>query len=568
MKQIFTFCVGFCLLALCSQTSKAQNIIVTSAENQNVGTFITNNLLGDGIYIFNATFNDGQTTINQPQVGTFDPNGYLNLQMTAGVIMTTGNIDVAPGPNNSNGQSNAVSNPYVDPLMEPMATNTIRECATIDFDFVSMSSYVSFNYCFASEEYPEYVGSGFNDIFAFLLTGPDPTTMQERTWNIATIPGTVTEENPDGIAVAINSVNPGQPGSAGNASVGYYQFSQYYESNPSNATGIQYDGFTRKLAAEAVIMPCELYHMHISICNLGDMNYDSGVFLEANSFQSNISSIGLSRPGIDTIQRSCPLVLPLTLSQTSFDKAYVDITFGGNAVNGTDYIVTSDSGALINAQNHGMYITNGQNSLTVACKAGAYLAQPKTLDIYYEMSLCEIFPSLKVRDTMHMLLMENKPLQLRDTTIKANNVCLNVGVGVQTGNPTQFQWIPSTGIDHPDQQYSSAFIYRDSEYKVVGTDAQGCVNDTAKVKIIITHNGATGIDEATDANIKVYPNPIDNILNIEGEGIRNIEIWNTEGSMLYRGNETAISTDFLPAGVYIIRINTNNGTAIRKAVKK
>ncbi len=569
MKQVFTLCMSLCFLAGFSMTIKAQNIIVTSAENQSVASFINNNLVGDGIYIFNAKFNDGQTIINQPQVGTFDPNGYNDLEMTAGIIMTTGNIDVAPGPNNSTGKANAVSNPYSDPLMQPLATNTIRGCATLDFDFVSMSDYVSFNYCFASEEYPEYVGSGFNDVFAFMLTGPDPSTMQEKTWNIAIIPGTVSEENPDGIAVAINSVNPGQPGSAGNANVGYYQYSQYYQANAPNTQGIQYDGFTRKLAAEAVIMPCEMYHMHISICNVGDNSFDSGVFLEANSFSSNISSIGLARNGIDTVQRSCPLIIPLSLSEVSFDNAYLRMSFGGNAVNGVDYTCKSDSGAVINTQNPGMYISNNQNYFTIECKNGANLAQPKSLDIYFEMSLCQLFPNLIVRDTMHMVLMENKVIKLRDTTIKANNVCLNVGVEVQQGQlPLQFQWIPSTGIDNPDQQYSSAFIYRNSTYKVVATDMQGCSNDTATVNIVISHNGTVDIDDAQNSTIQVYPNPMEDILNIEGEAIEHVEIWNMEGKCVYNGNAGHIATHNMTTGVYIVRIATATGTTIRKIVKK
>ena len=195
MKKLITvFCALLCLAAsVC-----AQNVTVTNALGQMPATFINNNLLGGGVYIFNAKYNNTTSPINYQNIGTFQANGFGGLMMDHGIIMTTGNISVAPGPNSQTGASSAIDGYYSDPEMAPIATASVTSCATLDFDFVCLSSYVSFNYTFASEEYPEYVCSNFNDVFAFFLTGPDPETGEEVTRNIAIIPGTVTDSTPDG----------------------------------------------------------------------------------------------------------------------------------------------------------------------------------------------------------------------------------------------------------------------------------------------------------------------------------------------------------------------------------
>ena len=304
MKKLFTL---FCAMAFAGIGLQAQNIQVTNAVGQSPATFVANNLLGEGVYVFNVKFNNSSNYITSPTIGTFNANGYGGLQMQRGIIMTTGNVNLAPGPNNASGASTPVTGYYTDPEMEIVATSEITSCSSLDFDFVSLTNSFIFNFCFASEEYPEYVCSNYNDVFAFFITGPDPVTLEERTWNIALIPGTVSDTTPNGIAVAINSVNPGQAGGAGGGGVGcYYDYASYYVDNDYDYNGdpidgVQYDGYTSKMAATTEILPCVQYHMHISVCNVGDNAFDSGVFLEGNSFSSPSAAIGLSHPDLDTL---------------------------------------------------------------------------------------------------------------------------------------------------------------------------------------------------------------------------------------------------------------------------
>ncbi|MEM9023126.1 MAG: choice-of-anchor L domain-containing protein, partial [Bacteroidota bacterium] len=151
-----------------------------------------------------------------------------------------------------------------------------NDAAILFFDFIPSSDTVKFNYVFASEEYPEFVNQGVNDVFGFFISGPGINgPFANNAENIALIPGTVTP-------VSIDDVNPGLN-------------SQFYVSNGANANGsgdtinnpdVQYDGFTVVLQAVAEVVPCDTYNIRLAIADGGDFVWDSGVFLEAGSFTS------------------------------------------------------------------------------------------------------------------------------------------------------------------------------------------------------------------------------------------------------------------------------------------
>src|SRR6185436_9045314 len=83
-----------------------------------------------------------------------------------------------------------------DPSLDALVPGYETFDATIlEFDFVCDNpTAISFQYVFGSEEYNEWVGSPFNDVFGFFLNGV----------NIATVP---TICSSGGIPVAINNVN-------------------------------------------------------------------------------------------------------------------------------------------------------------------------------------------------------------------------------------------------------------------------------------------------------------------------------------------------------------------------
>ncbi len=76
-----------------------------------------------------------------------------------------------------------------------------------------------------------------------------------------------------------------------------------------------------------------------------------------------------------------------------------------------------------------------------------------------------------------------------------------------------------------------------------------------------------GVDELENT-LKVYPNPTSNVLNVEGEGMDNIEVYNTIGqrvmSIEVTGNSTQINTESLNNGVYFLRIMANDGNVLNR----
>ena len=278
----------FLLLIVCGFRAASQNanLTVQSLAGMHVDSILQHHLVGEGVVITNGKFNNNSGNVTSSQIGTFNRNNFTTFPFATGLVMTTGNVSVAAGPNNAYDASSSTGvSAYYDPSLSSIATDALGHCATLEFDFQTNSDSFAFRYVFGSEEYCEYVNTEYNDVFAFLLTGPDPVTLIQTTRNVAVIPGSVSYANPNGLPVAINNVNHGFHSAESSGPGTNPSYSQYFIHNNA-VNGIQYDGYTVALTAHGNVQPCQNYHMKLSIGNVGDNNYDSGVFLEEHSFES------------------------------------------------------------------------------------------------------------------------------------------------------------------------------------------------------------------------------------------------------------------------------------------
>ncbi|MBL4752750.1 MAG: choice-of-anchor L domain-containing protein [Flavobacteriales bacterium] len=264
----------------------AQLIVGNSFPNNSPDSLVQNVLIANGITITNVLFNGSAaipTGADSNAIGYFD-GSISNLGIAFGVIMNTGNIYDAPGPNNSGSDGVDIGMPG-DADLTTLAGFATFDAAILEFDFVTTGSNVFFKYAFASEEYNEFVCSGFNDVFGFFLSGPGIAgPFSNNAMNIALIPGSST-------FVAINTVNNGTVGSAGQAGgcggigdPGLNNALYFVDNEAPGQQSIQYDGFTVPLITTYTVTPGQMYHLKIAIADAGDGIFDSGLFLEGGSF--------------------------------------------------------------------------------------------------------------------------------------------------------------------------------------------------------------------------------------------------------------------------------------------
>ncbi len=179
-----------------------------------------------------------------------------NLPFTDGIILSTGNaLDgmLSPNTTGSLGTNNGLDG---DADLMTDETETF-DATSLEFDFTAISESISFRYWFGSEEYPEWIESQFKDRMAIFISGGQFTDPL----NIATLA--------DGTAVGVETVNQ-------NTNSDFFQWNEY-------GALPQYDGFTTALEAIATGLTLgETYHIKIVIADVGDAEYDSGIFIEAN----------------------------------------------------------------------------------------------------------------------------------------------------------------------------------------------------------------------------------------------------------------------------------------------
>lgn len=327
------------LTLLFATVAKVDYAQLITNSGQTPANLVANTLVGSGVAVSNVVYNGDPDAI-----GSFDGSA-TNIGLDGGVILTTGTVLNAgggiggpQGPHGPNDASNAgVDNnrPGYQPLTNLAGADTYN-AAILEFDFVPQSDTVRFRYVFGSEEYPEYVDGGFNDAFAFFISGPGIP----GTYNMATIPG-------GGGPVAIDNINNGSSNTGPCQNCAYYIENGTGSNAPYNASPfyVQYDGFTVVMEAISPVECGETYHLVIAIADAGDGAFDSGIFLEANSL-SSFAPISMDASlALDafsdgfTMAEGCETAT-VTISRPqnmAQDALSIPVIVSGTATEGTDY---------------------------------------------------------------------------------------------------------------------------------------------------------------------------------------------------------------------------------------
>lgn len=217
---------------------------------------INSRLAGPGVTITGGTLHHGNRNL---QIALFQGGYAAGLEIDQGVFFGTGSnqniLDFGSG-------GGAISyDPQYDSDLQRLAADETYDVVSYSFNvkIANTATKLSITYQFGSKEYPEFVGTEYNDVFGFFVSGPGISGTQ----NLAKLP--------NGEPTSINTVNANEQ-------------SQLFINNEAypRPVAVQLDGITKAITFDITdLIPGEIYTFKIAIADVSDELFDSGVFIKS-----------------------------------------------------------------------------------------------------------------------------------------------------------------------------------------------------------------------------------------------------------------------------------------------
>jgi hypothetical protein len=217
------------------------------------------NIFGDGIVVTGATFS-----------GDDDSSGiYTNGDTVApgvtpgdtGIILSTGDaVDFT----NSSGQSNQSTSTSTntqginnDSQLNAAAGAGTRDAAILDIDFIPTGDVMTMQFVFASEEYPEFQNSVYQDFVGIWING----SLVD-------------------MSVGDGDTDPGNINGTNNQNL--------YVDNTNDQYNTEMDGFTVTLTLTIPVVSLATNSIRIAIADVSDSSYDSNLLIAGGSVQTAV----------------------------------------------------------------------------------------------------------------------------------------------------------------------------------------------------------------------------------------------------------------------------------------
>lgn len=220
------------------------------------------NIFGDGVVVTGATF-----------FGDNDSSGiYTNGDAIApgvtpsdtGVILSTGDAEDFT---NSNGQSNQSTNTSTNTSgvnnngqLNAAAGARTFDAAILDVDFIPTGDFLTMQFVFSSEEYPEFQNSIYQDFVGVWINGTQVD-----------------------VAVGNGDADPGNVNSTNNENL--------YVDNTNDQFNTEMDGFTVTLTLTIPVISGEVNSIRIAIADVSDSSFDSSLLIAGDSVQTEIIAL-------------------------------------------------------------------------------------------------------------------------------------------------------------------------------------------------------------------------------------------------------------------------------------
>lgn len=233
---------GMTLVAAVATSSPASAALITPNTN---AVDLANTLISQPQFLSSASFATGPssgsaTGVAGPGVGNDFPTDGPSFS-----VLTTGDVAIADPPNDSSSSGTGNSTTFRD----------VNDVTTLKVDVSIPSNYncIGFDFTFYSEEFPEFVGSRFNDFFLAELDRNDWTYNTDS--NAVTAPGNFAYDT-NGAQLTVNTAL-----------------------GSNQDTGLEYDGSTVTLRARTPITAGN-HSVYFTVADAGDHIYDTAVFLD------------------------------------------------------------------------------------------------------------------------------------------------------------------------------------------------------------------------------------------------------------------------------------------------
>jgi hypothetical protein len=248
-------------LHICADLTDMGAGMATGAEigyNANASALaMANEIFGSGVTVNSATYS-GPTNSS-----AIYSNGNLTggvAPSNNGVILSTGNVQSFTqsngDPNRSGGTSTNTNNSTDNnAAFNSLTGGTSYDAVWLDVNFTPTGNTMKMTFVFASEEYPEYINSSFNDAVGVWING-------------TLVPVTVGNGK-----VSVNNVN------------GSTQESLFIN-NTNDAYNTEMDGFTAKLTLTIPVNAGVPNTIRIGIADGGDSGWDSNLLIARDSVQT------------------------------------------------------------------------------------------------------------------------------------------------------------------------------------------------------------------------------------------------------------------------------------------
>lgn len=221
---------------------------------------MANKIFGDGVSVINASYNGWSEAS-----GIFMKGNAIAPELTPsdrGVILSTGRAsDVTQSSGEANQSANTTTNTSGidnDPDFNALAGANTYDGSVLEVAFIPTGTTYSLHFVYASEEYPEFVNSVFNDLV-----------------------GVWVNDMPVDVAVgggnsSIETINGGNN-------------TNLYRSNTDAQFNTEMDGFTVTLSLKLNVVANETNTLRIGVADVADSNYDTNLLIAESSIQNEVS---------------------------------------------------------------------------------------------------------------------------------------------------------------------------------------------------------------------------------------------------------------------------------------